>query len=216
MRKKIFLKISLCSLIIFILSASNLFSLICANWTDIAFNTENEKVLISPDIVTGASLFLDSHASMLLFSNRIELSEKDGIDFTQLNSIIDSVIEKMKNFNDIYTCLYEKTEDISYNESIISKLNQFDYENFSLERSLNTVVFERVKKYLQAGDMRGLYYRISNDSIKLIELLNKIKCELEEKRLPSLPDIWRTNQSFSEMYLFGQYASEVCREITGS
>lgn len=216
MRKKIFLKLSICSLVIFILSASNLFSYIYLNWTDIVFYNDGEKVVISPDIVSGAGLFLESHASILLFSNRIELSEKDGIDFTQLNSIIDLVIEKMKKFNEIYSNLYTRTADMSYNDLIITKLNQFDYESFSLERKLNPIVFEKVKKYLQSGDIRGLYYNVKMDSLQLIELLVKIKNILDEKKVPTIPEIWSVNQYFSEMYLFGQYASEVCKAISGS
>ena len=73
-------------------------------------------------IIEGAGYFLKSHSDFLLFLNKIELSELNGIDYIELQNIIKRVIENLENAKAAYENLISIAKETPYNESVIEKL----------------------------------------------------------------------------------------------
>jgi hypothetical protein len=105
--------------------------------------------------------------------------------------------------------LVRQAENTPYNESVITRLKNFDYQSFMLENNLNPVVFAEVERYLQMGDITGLLKKVHNDLVELAEMLKSVNGELALNRVPQLPELWRINETFSRLSLFGSYTARI-------
>jgi hypothetical protein len=167
-------------------------------------------------IVKGGGYYLSGYSDILKFLDRIELSDLNGLDYVELNQILDSAIDNMKNANNNYTLLIAKAEITPYNMTFIDKLMVFDYHGFESEHHLNGIVFDKVKKYLKKGDITGTFKTCRSDVLEIIETMEKIKGYTSSNRMPVLQDTWLLNELCSESLLFGQYAARVFAEVKNS
>lgn len=167
-------------------------------------------------IIKGGGYYLDGYSDVLEFLNRFELSDLYGLDYTELNQILDSSIHNMYNANNNYFMLILKAEFTPYNMTFIDKLKTFDYRGFESAHHLNAVIFDKVKDFLEKGDITGAFKACRTDILEIIAVLERIKGYTVNNRVPVLPDIWLLNELCSESLLFGQYAARVFNEIKNS
>lgn len=160
-------------------------------------------------IIEGSGFFLKSQSDLLLFLNQVELSELNGVDYVKLQKVLNGAIENLLKAQNTYLELKKCAEITEYNQDIIKRLVEFDYSSFQKDRGLNIIIFDDVKGFLSTGDVRGIYNRFYEDVVQLSRQLKKVKLDVDESRLPSISELWRINEKFSIMLLFGQYVSEV-------
>jgi len=230
-RSKRRLKFKLAALIIFSAIISvNLFPVIIFNWSGVAYDTNvtdpdttaDTPTTMTPRlapmstiIIEGAGYILKGHSDYLLFLNRIEISELQGTDYSELRSILEKTIANLEQASGTYRELYRRASSTPYNPVVIEKLKAFDYYGFQREMGLTPSVFSEVRGYLSTGNVDGIYYRISTRVDSILKRIYIIKGMVENGRFPDMSNVWRAGQDFSENFLFGQYVAEVFNKITG-
>ncbi len=160
-------------------------------------------------IVQGGGYFLASQSQMLRFLNRIEMAELTGIDYTELQRIIDLAIENMENARDVYQNIISIAKETPYNPEVLKKLRRFDYRAYQEIHGLNKVIFSMVKGFLKRGDVTGAYIRIKSGMDGILENLYIIKASVDANVFPDISLLWRTNQEYALLGFFGMYLAEV-------
>ena len=84
-----------------------------------------------------------------------------------------------------------------------------DYETFQKENQLFPNVFTRVKDFLSIGDVTGIFNEFYLYTGQILELLHKLKKDIDAGIFPDLSIVWRVNQKYSEFKMFGQYSAQV-------
>jgi hypothetical protein len=202
----------------------SIYGFFAANTTDTAFTShppDGENVISLPKsggslgylISKGTGFFLKSHSDLLLFLNLIEISEISSLDFFELQKVLNRAIDNIDQARITYYQLKNLAADTPYNQEVIDKLRTFDYDTLQKDRSLNAVIFDRVKNLLSNGDVRGAYNLFYEDLDYLFERIKGLKPIVDSEKVPEIPELWRINQRFSELQLFGQYLTEVFYEL---
>lgn len=176
---------------------------------------EPESTIIQGYVIEAAGHFLESHSDFLLFLNRIELADLNGVDYSELQSMINNTIANMENAKTKYNELTQIADAAPYDQSFITGLLNFDYASLQQDKSLNSVIFNEVENYLSTGDIRGIFHKTLADTQHILDMLTLIKSAVDAETLPETEDLWRVNQAYSETQLVGQYAAEVFSEVTG-
>ncbi len=167
-------------------------------------------------VIEGAGCFLRSNSDMQLFLNKIELSELNGMDYSELQNIINSAIENMENAKETYINLISIAKVTPYNPSVIEKLQFFDYSGFQEDNKLNSEIFKQVEAFLSNGDVTGMYIHLKSDIDSILEKLYNIKSNVDSSTFPDIQKIWRANQEYLESLLFGQYVARIFIEINNT
>lgn len=160
-------------------------------------------------VVQGGGYFLTSNSQMLEFLNRIEMAELTGIDYTELQGVINLAIENMENARDVYQNIISIAKETPYNPEVLKKLRRFDYRAYQETHGLNGVIFSKVKGYLKKGDVTGAYIQIKSGMDGILENLYVIKASVDANIFPDISLLWRTNQAYAFSGLFGMYLAEV-------
>ncbi|NIM17272.1 MAG: hypothetical protein GTO45_35145 [Candidatus Aminicenantes bacterium] len=100
-----------------------------------------------------------------------------------------------------------------YNQEVIYKLINFDYDAFLQENRLFPSVFARVKGFLSVGNVTGVFNEFHLYTGQILDLLYTIKREVDAEIFPTLSTVWCVNQQYSEFKLFGQYVAQVFYSI---
>jgi hypothetical protein len=173
----------------------------------------NADMLIRELIMRGAAHFLKSGADINTLSERIEMTDLEGVDYYGLYNAANNAILNMEMTAYYYRQLIAKADITPYNQTVIAELNQFDYRNFRKAKGLSKEVFDLVEQYLAAGDVRAAYRRIQDDVNHLLDRLYNIRWMIYWGYLPETETIWNLNQDNMNCHLFGQYLSRVFQEI---
>ena len=168
---------------------------------------------ITAYIVDGAGYYLDAYSHFISFLNRVELSETRGINYIEWNQLVNRALDNIKYAKETYSLLIEVAENTPYNQTVISKLKNFDYDFYMNENKLNSVIFTKLENYLKKGDIRGIHKRIYSDVIYIEKLLLSIKEKMSLDKMPELSILWELNETFSDTLIFGQYSSRVFHAI---
>ena len=152
---------------------------------------------------------MNAYSDILVFLNRMELSDLQGIDYRESQQLLDRALENMLNVLKTYERLINKAEVTPYKEAVISKLMDFDYNGFMQERGLNGVVFAEVEEYLKKGDITGILRQMYTEFTIIAGLLYSVRNELYFEKLPEMTNVWRLNERCTQTLLFGQYGSRV-------
>lgn len=164
---------------------------------------------IENSIVDGASSFLKGHAEILMVLNQIELANTAGLDFIELQKNLDTAIMHMENARIAYLELKTSAGESTYNQAVIKNLIKFNYKGFQNANQLNPHIFEKLVKYLNRGDVRGVFNQFYLEIGTILSQLHEIKAAVAARTIPELAKFWRLNQRVSDTQLFGQYAAEV-------
>jgi hypothetical protein len=216
MREKVSLIILNIFLGVFVLLAFNtqVTARLVGNFSESSFD-EQDRGQINTNVMEAAGYFLKSQSDMFLFLTKIERSDLEGTDFSELQSIIENAVIDMRNANTKYRELTVLANRTSYNQEVLNRLTAFNYAAFKNSKGLNSVIYDDVKVYLQIGDVRGIYHKLWLDTQQILHQLNVIKSAVDAGMLPDMQDVWQTNRAYSNTFLFGQYIAEIFYEITG-
>jgi hypothetical protein len=211
--KTAILKVFLGVLVLYVFQM-NAFSRFMLNGTSKGFE-ETEQTIIEGYVIEGAGYFLKSQSETLLLLNKIELSDLNGVDFTELQKLVKSALMDMANAKSEYILLIQAVNTAPYKQTVIDQLKSFEYYAFQQVKDLDSVIFEKMETYLVSGDIRGIYQKILMDTQTIIDKLTTVKSNIDMGTLPSNSDLWRLNQSYFDTLFLGQYAAEIFYEISG-
>jgi len=189
------------------------------NHSDSAFNggdgtssTEGANLTcftIEELIIKGAEYFFKAHADINRLSENVEISDIYGADYYTLWWAVNSALDNMNMVRYYYQELQSKANNTPYNQVVINKLLNFDYDAFQEQNSLLKDVFSEVKGYLKNGDVRGVYSRTSAYFETLKNTLEAIQGELYAGQVPANAQMWNLNQVCTKAHMFGQYIARV-------
>jgi hypothetical protein len=171
------------------------------------------NVVIESLVVDGAGYFINANSVIQAILNRFELSDKNGVDFTELNELIDCASFNMQNALEVYQGLLQEASSTPYNPTIVEKLSSFDFASFLIENNLNESTYNKAKSYLCRSDITGIYKEISKNFVIISSILNSIRAETAQNRLPKLQSFWKLNDITIQTLAFGQYVSQICYAI---
>jgi len=205
----------------------NAFSMIYANEGECAFepgcdpgvsggsglSVPSVSGLMSMYIVEGAGYVLDARAGVSTFMNRFETAELTGADFGEMRDILSRVIDNLEKAKANYVFINVIAKNTPYRGSVIERLKSFDYPGFQKRSGLYSKVFDRVKRYLKRGNVRGVFSVISKDMDSLLDQLYELKASMDTDQLPAVQSVWKLNQAFSDNIFFGQYFAMVMYEV---
>lgn len=203
------------SVVIILHLYSNLFSYVFLNRGDEAFenpNPEGKSATIQSCIIDGAGYYMKAYSDILLFLQGIEWSTPVNVNYDELKNLVTRALDNMKNAEGSYANLEELANYNPYNPVFIEKLRAFDYSAFEQARAAEGTAFSNNRKYLAAGDVRGLFTHIKKGTGHIINMLMDIKAALDAGKFPELSGLWRLNQEAAEIMLTGQYAAEIFYE----
>jgi len=168
---------------------------------------------LKPHILESAGYFLKSHDAYLEFLYCVEMSESKGIESADLKNSLYNAIDNMEKAKTAYSNLKTASEKIPYNQEMIDLLMKFDYEGFRVKNGLNEPIFEKLRTFLGRGDIAGFDDAVIANMDAILIKLYEIKGVVDKGLAPEIMIVWRIYQAYSEAQLFGQYMSEVFRDI---
>jgi hypothetical protein len=127
--------------------------------------------------------------------------------------VVDRAHNYMQMAKDTYERLIRKAEATPYNETVLAKLRDFDYESFMEKNGFNPVLFDLVRHYLKNGDITGMFKRTYSDLTVMIDILNKIRESVSQYGLPEISLFRQLNEKQALASVFGSYAARIFSEI---
>lgn len=164
-------------------------------------------------ITEGAGYFLASNADMQTLLNKLELSEINGVNYTEAQGILNSGIANMENAGATFKNLIQLAKETPYDQTVIDKLVKFDYQDFMRKNNLLSNVFIKVQGFLAKGDVTGAYIKLKASKDAIIAQLYVIKGALDSNLFPDANLLYQVNQAYSETMLFGQYVAQVFKNL---
>lgn len=158
-------------------------------------------------IIDGAEKFLSSYSDSLLLMKEYEISSNSSFNSTMALLRTESALKKLEESRSSYAKALEMAENVPYVKAFKDKLESFNYEKYINDEGLNTGLANEVTKFLNVGDVKGLYIRNLERIDKIIEILSRIKSSLNEGRIPIVNTLWYLLQNYSETALFGNYST---------
>lgn len=206
------------ALIILMLTTANLLSRLPGNGAGKGYCDPGVEPDCDPDkgnstietyIEIGGGYFLNAFSDILSMSNRVEMSSLNGLDYNELQTIVNNGLDNIRNAKSTYLSLIQAAEETPYSQAVISKLKNFAYSDFMIKHSLNSILFKEVEGYLENGDITGTFKRFYNSCVKIEKLMTAVNGEVSLNRMPKLDDLWKINEEASTTLLFGQGISRI-------
>ena len=200
------------------------FAIIWGNWRECASApgcsctltlqvTQETTPTLKTYVVESAGYFLKSHDAYLEFLYCVEMSESKGIESADFKNALYNAIDNMEKAKIAYSNLKTASEKIPYNREMIDQLMKFDYDGFRIKNGLNEPIFEKLRTFLGRGDIAGIDDAVIANMDSILSRLYELNVSVDKGMVPEVALIWRTNQAYTEAQLFGQYMSEVFRDI---
>jgi len=175
--------------------------------------TQSTVSTLKTYIVESAGYFLKSHATYQDFLSLVEMTDLNGVDYKEMRAILYSTVDNMEKAKASYANLKAAAEKIPNDPFVIDKLLKFDYDSFQVKYGLIEPIFEKVKSLLSKGDIAGLDNVMLANMDIILNQLYEVKNLVDKEQSPDISLLWRINQTYAEAQLFGQYMSEVFRDI---
>ncbi|UCH95192.1 MAG: hypothetical protein JSV88_33795, partial [Candidatus Aminicenantes bacterium] len=109
--------------------------------------------------------------------------------------------------------LIQTAEATPYNEAVLALLKDFNYDAFRLEKGLNKELFDKVRQYLQAGDITGIFKYTYTNYTRIIELLEAVKNDAYNHKMPALSIFWQLNETLDNTSTIGSYVARLFASI---
>lgn len=191
----------------------NLYPLICLNGGGRGYEPVGESFTgintIESYIIDGSNSYLAAKSDVETVLRLIEKKDIQGLEYKELNAVVDSAIANMKTAVGIYETLIQEASNTPYNVDLQTRLKTFDYTSFMLLNGLNKSTFGAVSGLLKYGDITGCFKKTYADMKNILAMLQTIKGATAFNRLPDLSVFWRVNESCCEISLFGSYFARV-------
>jgi hypothetical protein len=172
-------------------------------------SSRDKSSSIKAFIIEGAGYFLNGYSDVLILLNRIEVAEQKGLDYHELQEIVDRALTNLYRTKMIYSQLIASAENTPYNKGVIEKLITFDYESFMENNGLIPFIFKEVETCLKKGDITGIFKKSFANFDNIIALLKTIREEIDYGKIPKTANLWELNQLYAGELLFGQYAAQI-------
>jgi hypothetical protein len=204
--------------IIFLVFTVNINAAMIANESDGAYSppppspngmASISSITLRQLIVDGGSHFFKSAGHINQFFSLVESSEITGPDYKALQKTLNTAIYYMERASAAYLQLKNQAAVTPYNQDVIYKLLSFNYDSFREKNGLSPVIFEKVKGFLAAGNVTGVYNEFYSYTGNILDLLYTLKKDIDSEIFPDISNIWKVNQKYSEVKLFGQYVAMV-------
>jgi hypothetical protein len=194
------------------------FGLVFGNHGDSGYNGSGEGYSsidssLRTLVITGAGHFIQSQALYQQFLHKIELAELYGVNYDELQGILNESIIGIESANKTYYDFIKLAAAIPYNESFIAALESFDYDGFREKNHLNAVIFSKLAVLLKNGNLTGVYEEIYRKTGEISRLLYVVKAYTDKYIFPEIPVLWQINRVYFDSYVFGQYAAMVFNEV---
>jgi hypothetical protein len=215
-RRKLFLGI-----VILLFLNFNLFSWWTVNGSGSAYNgddsssggdttsSDNNVGVIDIYIALGGGYFLESYSKTLTFMNKTELAALYGMNYNELQVLLNDALLNMELANHTYGYLHQIAANTPYNPVVIQALKDFNYHDFCSENNCNREIFSQVQSYLSNGKVTEMYGKIIAHTQEIIDLLQLVKGDIDQRTFPSTKNVRQLNQAYSTTLLFGQYIAEI-------
>jgi hypothetical protein len=196
-----------------------------ANYSEQSFNdgdpdtsTESKSSIASSFtikylIIKSATYFFKGKSKIDLLASGLEAADIEGVNFYELQQIVNDSLCNMKTARYYYQALKSKADNTPYNQPVISQLIVFDYDSFSVDIGLNGDIFNQVKGYLKMGDVRGAYARLYDYTDNIIDMLEAVQKEVYYWEIPGIENVWKLHQECAHMLLFGQYIAQIFQNL---
>jgi hypothetical protein len=160
-------------------------------------------------IADGGSHFFKSAGHINQFFSLVESSEITVSDYKGMQRTLNAAILNLEQARFTYLQLKNQAAVTPYNQEVISKLLNYDYDSFQQENDLFPVIFEKVKGFLAVGNVTGIYNEFHSYTSEILDLLSTLKKDIDSEIFPDISTLWSVNQKYSEFILFGQYVARV-------
>jgi hypothetical protein len=164
-------------------------------------------------IMLGAGHYLDAKTDIQQLLKAVEWQDIRGVNYFEMQVPVENALFHMKNAAYIYEKLIGIAEITPYNEAVQVLLKDFDYDAYMMENGLNKGLFDIVRHYLQAGDITGIFKRTHTNYTKIIELLEEVKKEVYNNKMPGLSVFWRLNETLDSTSTIGSYVARIFAAI---
>jgi hypothetical protein len=171
------------------------------------------NISIENYVIQGAGYFLQASSCIQSLLNRVEMQDFNGFYFSELEQLVYRAYFNIILARMAYEQLIQLAESTPYNREFISQLKGFDYRSFMEKNGLNAVVFNKVREYLEKGDITGSFKHTYSNLCALENLLWAIKKGIEVNQTPELSLLWKLNETCAETSLFGSYAARIFNAI---
>jgi len=204
------------------------FSMFVGNYSEESFEEDDPEGQTMAVISAGASAtikdlisksatyFLRGKANVDWLTSKLEAADREGVCFSELQTIVNDSLYNMKVARYYYQTLKNKADSTPYNKVVINQLINFDYDSFSREYSLNSDIYNQVKEYLKAGDVRGAYARFYTYIDSIVGILEMVLENVYCGDIPETANIWKLNHECTHMLLFGQYIAQTYFNLINS
>jgi hypothetical protein len=217
-KKKLKLKVWIVVFITIIFSM-NAFSYIYHNGSGQGYTSgDDETAVISTlsietYVIQGGGYFLEASSCIQSILNRVEMQDFNGFYISELEQLVYRAYFNIIFARMTYEQLIQLAESTPYEREFISKLKGFDYQSFLENNGLNAVVFNKVREYLEKGDITGSFKHTYSNLCALEDLLTTIKKGIAVNQTPELSLLWKLNETCAESSIFGSYAARIYHVI---
>lgn len=164
---------------------------------------------MNQNIVMAAHHYLKANSDVQAFLSVVETQDFASIDFLELQKWVDRAIINLEIATTTYQNLLSQALATPYNDVVIERLAQFNYEAFKLKYGLMGDIFGKVEGYLRKGDINGVFTETHGHCLELLKMLTAIQGELQQYRLPEVSLCWQINEKLAASSLFGSYVARV-------
>jgi hypothetical protein len=205
-------KVKIFVTVFFFIGSTYIFPIMWCNGTDCTFNPNecNQGGIASlasslrPLIIEGAEHFYNG---VSVFMDAIKLYESSNFIDAKVRLAESAALMRLTSL--IYNELYRESLSYDYNRTLIKALESFNYDEYHATYNLVPFVFQRVRGFLKAGDIRGVYKELE-------ALTSQIATDIESLdpfQIPQKEILWRINQQIVTSVLFGQYVAEIVNKV---
>jgi hypothetical protein len=167
------------------------------------------SITLAQLIADGGSQFFKSTGHIDQFFSLVESSEVTGPDYKGMQKNLNTAIFYLEQAGNTYLQLKTQAAVTPYNQEVISKLLNYDYDSFQQENGFFPVIFEKVKGLLAVGNVTGIYNEFYTYTGEILDLLYLLKKDIDAGIFPDISIAWSVNQKYTEIKLFGQYVARV-------
>ncbi|MCP4151057.1 MAG: hypothetical protein GY757_25155 [bacterium] len=164
-------------------------------------------------VIISAGYYFKAQKNINYLSEIVELSDIQSTDFNSLQAVINESMNNVYYSWYYYQQLIVEANRTAYNEKVIKRLSEFDYDGFRSSKALVKDVFGDVKAYLINGDVRGVYCKLAADIAEIYFIIADIQKSAYRGEVPANEAMWTLNQKCATTLLFGQYVARVFEEI---
>jgi hypothetical protein len=164
-------------------------------------------------IMLGAGHYLDAKTDIQQLLKSVEWQDIRGVNYYDMRVLVDSALYHMKNAGYINEILIRTAESTPYNEEVQALLKGFDYDTYMLDNGLNKGLFDIVRQHLKSGDITGIFKRTHTNYLKIIQLLEAVKKDVYNNKMPGLSIFWLLNETLDNTSTIGSYTARIFAEI---